>query len=98
MQLNLPAGGVRIISKPGPQGPDIQSTDSLPPLAELKMPSVDKDYNGQKEGSQRIPSVFQVLDRILKVDKKRNHWLSTTLLSESNPCTLVLCLLTCKQG
>lgn len=31
------------------------------PLAELEMPTGDKEYNGQKEERKRISSVLQVL-------------------------------------
>lgn len=46
LQLNPPAGGGRLSSKPHGQGPDIQSTDSRPLLSQLKMPTVNKEYNG----------------------------------------------------
>lgn len=50
-----------MISKPSRRGPDIRSTESRTPLAELKMPTGHEEYNGQKEESKRISSVLEVL-------------------------------------
>lgn len=61
------------------------------------MPTVDKEYNGQKEESKRISSVLEIPAQDIE-DGQENRAQAFYLHLQSNPCTLILGLLIWKQG